>query len=934
MFKLVINKIKNKKWLSFCLILGIAFLVAVFSCRPMFKSGAMDVTLRTYFRTYIEDNNRYPTVIGRGKSFEAGSDRNIDNIMSEIKGYEDAWGKYLSELDIMDKQTTIKTNQVGVKSSYGSNRIFMSLDYLDRLSDHVEVVTGEDTDKLLGGAYPCLISEKAMDDNRLVLGENVYFIDFVDSSGNCLSLYVAGIIKESDPKDLYWYNDLCDYDQDIFVSKEYFDEILERYSISNLNYIHNIVLDYHSINSQNVEDVKYYVEEFSKKDNCFKYSFGDILDEYASMDKKVGIILYVMELPILMLTLAFIYMVSKQIIDSETEEIAMLKSRGMSRLQVICMYTLQASIVGAIGYAVGVPLGCLFCFIAGNTTDFLTYERDYIISYSFNPYTLLYGVVAVLLAIVFVVLPTVSYSNMTVVSSKNQYESSKKSFWEKYFLDVLLLVLSLYLLRNYNKQIDDIRVKTLLQGKLDPVIFIDVILFIMAAGLVALRLIHYIVKLVYRIGRKKWKTNTYTAFLQITRTFAKQGYISLFMILTIAMGIFDANTARTISRNYQERIAYEQGSDVRFAEKWYKKTTMNPDKSSEYEYLEPDYGKYAELLKDSCESYTRVIYKNNLISSKGSKSVDNCLLLGINTREFGETARLQDEFNTETHWFTYLNELSRNPEGIIISDNLAEMLGVAVGDIIQVTLKCEAPGDVTQNRGVINGKICAIVEDWPGYNKYYYEEGEEKQNYLVVSNYTTAIESYRQLPYEIWARLRTGQDADELEAELKNNNINLTQFDSKQENIELMKNSPFVQTTNGMFTLGFIVTLCLCMIGFLIYWIISISKRELHFGIYRAMGMSIREINQMLLYEHIFSTLLSIVSGVVVGISAMALFAKLYCLVYLPEKHNVDTILAWEISDMVKLLAIVGLVLIICWIIIRRQVKKLNITKALKLGEE
>ena len=90
----------------------------------------------------------------------------------------------------------------------------------------------------------------------------------------------------------------------------------------------------------------------------------------------------------------------------------------------------------------------------------------------------------------------------------------------------------------------------------------------------------------------------------------------------------------------------------------------------------------------------------------------------------------------------------------------------------------------------------------------------------------------------------------------------------------------------------------------------------------------------MLLYEHIFSTLLSIVSGVVVGISAMALFAKLYCLVYLPEKHNVDTILAWEISDMVKLLAIVGLVLIICWIIIRRQVKKLNITKALKLGEE
>lgn len=934
MLKIVINKIKNKKWLSFCLVLGIAFLVAVFSCRPMFKSGAMDVTLKTYFRSYIEDNNRYPTTIGRGKNFAINNEQTVDKIFSEISEYEATWKKYLSDLDVIDTQTTIKTNTVGIKTNYGAKRTFLSLDYVDKLMDHATVVAGEYTTEKMGDAYPCYISEKCMDDNKLSVGELISFNDIIDGSGRKLTVYVAGVIKESDPKDLFWYNDLCDYATDLFISKEHYDEVFGRFTIDNISYIHTVVLDYHSINSQNISDVKNYIDQFCEKDNCFRYSFEEIMNDYMTMDKKVSIILYVMELPILMLTLAFIYMVSKQIIDSETEEIAMLKSRGMSRFQVIKMYTLQASLVSIIGYVVGIPLGCLFCFVAGNTTDFLTYERDYIITYSFNPYTLVYGLAAIALAIVFVVLPTVGYSNLTVVSRKNMYGSEKKGFWEKYYLDLALLALSIYLLRNYNKQIDDIRMNTLIDGKLDPMIFIDVILFIIAAGLVTLRLIRYLVIFVYKLGRKKWKTNTYTAFLQITRTFTKQSYISLFMILTIAMGIFDANTARTISRNYQERIAYEQGADARFAEPWFRKMTLIHEKADEYEYIEPDYGKYAGILADSCESYTRVINKNNLIATKGSNSVDACMLLGINTKEFGKTATLRDEFNTETHWYTYLNELSQTPEGIIISKNLAETLQVAEGDIVQVALRCEPPGDETKNRGVLNGKICAIVDDWPGYNRYYYADGEEKENYLIVTNYTMAIESYRQLPYEIWVKLKDNVDASTLQDTLKAAGVNVTSFDSKDEQIEIMKNSSFIQTTNGMFTLGFIVTLCLCMIGFLIYWIISISKRELHFGIYRAMGMSLKEINQMLVYEHIFSTLLSIVSGILVGIVSMALFAKLYCLVYLPEKHNVDMILAWEVGDMIKLLLIVALVLVICAIIIRRQIKKLNITKALKLGEE
>ena len=57
MFKFLRNKLLNKKWLNACLLLGIVLLVAVASCNPMFKNGAMDMTLASKFDSAIEDNS-------------------------------------------------------------------------------------------------------------------------------------------------------------------------------------------------------------------------------------------------------------------------------------------------------------------------------------------------------------------------------------------------------------------------------------------------------------------------------------------------------------------------------------------------------------------------------------------------------------------------------------------------------------------------------------------------------------------------------------------------------------------------------------------------------------------------------------------------------------------------------------------------------------
>ena len=148
------------------------------------------------------------------------------------------------------------------------------------------------------------------------------------------------------------------------------------------------------------------------------------------------------------------------------------------------------------------------------------------------------------------------------------------------------------------------------------------------------------------------------------------------------------------------------------------------------------------------------------------------------------------------------------------------------------------------------------------------------------------------------------------------------------------KSSAIIQITNGLFTADFLIALILCIIGYMIYWITSIRDRELLFGIYRAMGISRGEINNMLGMEQVFLSLMSIFAGVLAGTLASKFFVRVFAAVYLPEKHNLAIFTSSYGGDLIKLAATLLIVVLVCIFWIRRIVRGLNITEALKLGDD
>ncbi len=946
MFRFVWHKIKNKKWLNLCLLVGVSLLIALFACHPMFEKGANNQVLETEFLSYAEEKNEFPATMGRVGSYDISEYPTVQSLHQRLQQYIEKWTSYV-RLDVVEKQEYFSLSGGNADSSLGGKNYYLGIGFLTDMEEHIQMVRGKSLSEAEteSGIFPCIISEKVMDAYGLVVGERLSFPYVLGSSGEPLQLEIAGVCKESSNQDAYWYHELSYYEKQVFVSEETFDILMEKYGHEKVSYEENLLLDYTGMNSDNASLYADYIRQFHEADAAFTENFLETLENFETEKRTIQMMLWALELPCVVLLLLFIYMVSSQILTSEEGEIAVLRSRGATRLQTVRLYFYQSGIISGIGLGTGLFLGYGMCKCAASTDAFLRFVKKEVSLYRFHWEMLLYGLAAGVIAMLFMTIPVWKRSKVTIVEQKGKNIYVKHiPFWERSFLDILLVALSGYFLYNFNKQKDTLALSIIAQESIDPIILLNSSLFIFAVGLLFLRLCRYLVLLVSRVGKKYWGPSMFASFLQLQRTFYRQGFLIIFLIMTIAGGIFDANMARTMNNNMEERIAYNSGADVQFMENWKLQIAKSKtDEKYRWEYTEPDYGSYSTLIEEGlCESMTRVIEDDNVELSAEGKIITGANLMAIHTREFGETAELMDGLN-DTHWFHALNALAADPDGVILSQNAADALGVKVGDTISYSRYHPIKSRENEKMGTESATVCAIVDSFPGYERYRYEEKgeenekekiEEQENYLIVANYATVVSEFQLTPYHIWMRLSKNATSEEIMEYLRKQEIEPLEWQSAQEQITQNRNSAMVQVTNGMFTLSFVISLVICSVGFLIYWIMSIKNRELLFGIYRAMGMSMREIYGMLINEQIFSSILAILAGGGIGALSTWLFVRLMALVYLPKKHNIPIHIYIYASDLVKLAVVVLAVVFLCYVILCVLLRKMKIAQALRLGED
>jgi putative ABC transport system permease protein len=200
-------------------------------------------------------------------------------------------------------------------------------------------------------------------------------------------------------------------------------------------------------------------------------------------------------------------------------------------------------------------------------------------------------------------------------------------------------------------------------------------------------------------------------------------------------------------------------------------------------------------------------------------------------------------------------------------------------------------------------------------------------------NYQYIEEKMPQQNYDIWLKKASGISDQMVQTELIEHQLEAIQVSYTAQKLIDVRANPTLQGTNGVLTMCFIVTMFITVIGYLIFWIISMKSRALSFGIFRAMGMTMNQVTGIIIAEQVLMTGSAIGYGFGLGILASKLFVPL--LEYVDGLISLPPfIVVLEQNDYFRTLGIALGMLSVGISILFVIVRRLKMNQVIKLGED
>lgn len=940
MYRIMLQKLWHKKWMNLCLLVGSILLIATVVSFPLYQTAAYDRILQDEFDNYVDSKGEWPAgfrmqVLSQ-KEQGGNTIRRMEELMQNLYGNlgvtaRETVSHYI--LGGMDVHSEINRKE--------TDNVKLRLSALSDMESHVELISGEMySESGLGedGCIEVVVSQTALVKLRLLIGETLESTAVKDAEGKPIRIRVTGVFEPSEYGDYYWQTGADEAENLVFMDMELFRRSFtgENAGKFTVNCSYYPMFEYKDIRASQVDTLLAATVELTEKgpfrSTMDRPAYRDILESYLNKQARIKATLMILQIPVLIMLGAFLFMISGQMYDMERNEISVIKSRGSSGGQIFRLYLYQCTAVTLVGGVLGILLGGVFSRILGSAKSFLEFDAGRTLHLTYTGEVWIYAAGAMAVTLLIMSLPAVKHSRVTIVKLKQQKAMKKKSWWERIFLDIILLGISLYGYYSFRSNSVSLG-QNVMQGQtLDPLLYISSSLFIVGLGLLFLRLQPVIIQLIYLAGKRFWRPASYMSFIENAKNGRKQQFIMLFLIITISLGMYHATVARTILDNAYRNEEYMNGPDIAVQEVW--RAVVDANGSFTGQYMEPDYGKYAGM--DFAEGYTRVLLNNNGYVEDKEGTKQNATVMGIHTKEFGSLTWVDYDLNGR-HYYECLNELAVNADGVLVSENFRSKLGYEVGD--KITYSIEDAAAALEAKRSVTAKIVGFFSYWPGYAPTVAELGADgtavtKDNLLIVAHFNKVKQRIGLKPYQVWISLKEGHDMSEAYAWFGQNGIRLTKFTDKEARLKSAVEDPLLQGTNGILTMGFIVTILLCAVGYLIYWIMSIQSREMIFGVLRACGLHKGELIHMLLNEQIFSGVFSVAAGIGIGRLASDMFVPIIQQAYAAANQVLPMRLVIETSDLVRLYGVIAGVMLICLVVLILLIFKMNVTKALKLGEE
>lgn len=955
-FVMILRKMWKNKWLEFSLLSGLILSVALVSSMPIYTNAILQRMLVKDLENMQKYSQQYPGSIWSSiyltdeSAQDARAKINFTDSFMQTKAGP-GFGLPILHYVRTRGTSTYKFVPADTGKIDGSINRTAEIDALEGIEDHIRLVDGRlPAKEPVNGVYEALVLESMLTSFKMVLGNEFVVQD--DNVKQPVKIKPVGVFEKKDDSDVYWQDtSLSGFRSSFLIPFELFERDMTTSKVLPIRSSSwYFALDYSDMNLSNVFSFISMNEAIVEHAGMYYFNHGEkapalvTIQTYFDRAEKLRAMLWSLNVPVMIMLVFYLFMVANLITERQKTEIAVLRSRGASRLQVLAGYAAEALLLGGVAFAAGPFVGMWLTKLLGSSSGFLEFVQRSALHAEVDREALRYALYAVGCSFVTMLIPAFLATRTSIVGHKQQQARQKRSsFWHKFFIDIVLVAVSIYGLTTFERQRRDMLTLGIDSSTLtvDPLLFLVPALFVLGTGLLLLRIYPWFVRFVYWIGKKWWPPSLYATLIQVGRSGVQYQFLMIFLIMTIAIGLYSASAARTINQNTDDKIMYANGADMILKTAWENDAPPPPMPGApepaptaapkRIQYTEPPFTPFTQLT--GVEHAAKVFVRRDAVASSGKESTQ-VGLMGIDTDDFGRTAWLRDGL-LDHHLYDYLNLLAGDSKAAFVSRTYAEQKGVKPGDTIYI-------GWVgAESRTFV---VYGIVDYWPTFNPNppapsASAAASAKDKKPVAPMFVIAHLDYIQSaialePYDVWIKLAPGAQRQTFYDEIAARKLPVTAIVDTREQLINARNDPFQLAVNGVMTLGFLISMAISFFGFLLYWVLSLGGRILQLGILRAMGISFLQVIGMLVAEQLLTSGAAIAIGIATGNVTSELFVGLFQITFNPATQVPPFRVTFKEIDSLRIYAIVTVMIACGMTVLGVLLSRIKIHQAVKLGED
>lgn len=289
---------------------------------------------------------------------------------------------------------------------------------------------------------------------------------------------------------------------------------------------------------------------------------NQVLASFAAQATAVRAPLYFLTAEVVLLALYYVIMVAALSVRQVEREFAVLQSRGAAGAQIFQIQAGEALLIAVVAFLSGPVLGTALVralTIAGPLAD---------VSEPGWPLTLpqlawIAAAIGALSCIIGLLLPVGPAIRRSIVSYQQEAaRSSKPPWWQRAYLDVIILVIGLILL--WRLQLYG----SIVGGggnrpQVDWLLLLSPIALLIGAGTILLRLFPLVLNFLAALASRSRGLPAALALWQAARNPTHVARLVLLLTLAIALGILTTGINATLNESEIERAQYTAGSDLR-----------------------------------------------------------------------------------------------------------------------------------------------------------------------------------------------------------------------------------------------------------------------------------------------------------------------------------------------------------------------------------